>query len=369
MKKKEKWIIYVIASVAFVFCILLVTACATRRYYTTDDGLEYLIDDGIIWITKYRGSGWKSDTNHTGGRDVIIPESINGKPVRGISQFAFYAYLTNPITSVIIPDSVTFIGDCAFKDNQLTSVNIPTGVTHIGYQAFLNNQLTSVTIPAGVKTIKTETFRNNQLTSVTITAGVTTIETSAFTNNKLTSVTIPGSVTTIGNYAFADNPLTIVNIQEGVTTIGIYAFANNKLTSVTIPAGVNAIGANAFIRSSEPYYDIVAVYGARSGTYELRNNQWYYNGTVSPQPARLVRGDGIAIHSIDGKPVPLEKDYYLLPGFHRIEVSYSRTVGSRTTYSEGTVTFEHAFVLESGIYDFTGTIQGNQILFSYSRRQ
>ena len=84
---------------------------------------------------------------------------------------------------IIIPDSVTTIGDGAFGNYQLTSVTIPDSVTVIGDEAFKFNELTSVTIPDSV----------------------TIIGDRAFKFNKLTSVTIPNSVTTIGNQAFGDS--------------------------------------------------------------------------------------------------------------------------------------------------------------------
>jgi len=108
-----------------------------------------------------------------------------------------------------------------------------------------------------------------------------------------------------------------------------------------------------------------------AGAYEIKDDEWFHNGTAVLR-ARLVCGEGIYIATIDGKRAGSDTrtrhDVYLPPGFHRIEVGYYHEQGRTTTYSRGTVTFEYAFVLESGVYDFTGTIQGDQILFSYSKR-
>ena len=58
-------------------------------------------------------------------------------------------------TSITIPNSVTSIGDSAFRGcSSLTNITIPSGVTSIGDFAFSGcSSLTSVTIPSGVTSI------------------------------------------------------------------------------------------------------------------------------------------------------------------------------------------------------------------------
>ena len=66
------------------------------------------------------------------------------------------------LTSIIIPNSVTSIGDLAFYDcSGLTSVTIPDSVTSIGDDAFYNcSGLTSVTIGNSVTSIGNYAFRD-----------------------------------------------------------------------------------------------------------------------------------------------------------------------------------------------------------------
>ena len=133
------------------------------------------------------------------------------------------------ITNLIIPNSVTSIGDYAFYGcSGLTSVTIPNSVTSIGDYAF---------------------YGCSGLTSVTIPNSVTSIGNCAFSGcSGLTSVTIPNSVTSIGNYAFSGcSGLTSVTIPNSVTSIGDSAFYDcSGLTSVTIGSGVTSIGDAAF---------------------------------------------------------------------------------------------------------------------------
>ncbi len=175
--------------------------------------------------------------------DIVIPSTIQGKPVVEMNNTAFRR---DGLTSVVIPSSITTISNYAFAYNQLASVTIPNSVTTINKGAFEYNKLTSIMIPNSVTTIGQSAFTHNKLTSIVIPNSIASIEGSTFAYNNLTSVTIPNSVTSIGNYAFRSNQLTSVTIPNSVTSIDDNAFKSNQLTSATIPNSVTSIGDYAF---------------------------------------------------------------------------------------------------------------------------
>ena len=164
--------------------------------------------------------------------DINIPGSVafNGRTytVKKIDDGAFCVNdaenpgacddnsLSQPLTSVVIGENVTIIGETAFFNNRLTRVVIPNSVTTVSQFAFFKNQLIDVVIPNGVRTIGKQAFdANPSLTKLTLGDKVTAIGASAFRDSGLTTVTIPDSVATIGSAAF-----------------GVQDSANSKLISV-----------------------------------------------------------------------------------------------------------------------------------------
>lgn len=107
--------------------------------------------------------------------NVIIPSKIDGKIVTRIGERAFcpeteMSYNNNPvlINSLVIPESVTSIGENAFANNQLTKATLSNGLINIDYYAFYGNKLTKVTIPNSVYSILGYAFSSNSLTNVCI---------------------------------------------------------------------------------------------------------------------------------------------------------------------------------------------------------
>ena len=158
----------------------------------------------------------------------------------------------NEVNDLVIPNSVTSIGDIVFNGcTGLTSVIIPNSVTRIGGVAFQQcRSLSSITIPNSVTTIEVAAFNCcTGLKEVTIGDFVTYIGIRAFSQcDLLESVIIGKSVKKIDNKAFNRcKKLTSVIIPDSVTTIGESAFSEcTHLASVTLPNSLKTILADAF---------------------------------------------------------------------------------------------------------------------------
>ena len=240
-------------------------------------GFEYsLINGGSdVEINGYTGSGG----------NVIIPSSIDGKPVVSIAANAFVS--RSSITNLSIPDSVQSIGEYAFwQCTSMVNVWIGSGVQSIGRAAFSTcSALTTATIPDSVTSLGDYTFELcSSLSSAEIPMNLTSMGLTPFWEctslgaievnpgnpafssidgilyNKDASVllespcvtgtqlTIPSSVVEIGFGGLGYcHLLTTVHIPSSVTTIGSCAFQGcSALTSLTIPASVTSIGNYAF---------------------------------------------------------------------------------------------------------------------------
>ena len=262
------------------------------NYVNNTQGHWYAIKngftDGACFVVNELGDGTVEITGYAGNSATcVIPNEIDGKKVTKIGENAFRD--RTELTSVTIPDGVTYIVDCAFFGcTLLETVTIPNSVTDICWRAFYDCvSLKEVTIPASVTNIqdyafgyyydsdssetkKVDGFKINYVKNtyghyyatengftdeaclLTNELNDGTLEISKYAGNSATCV-IPGEingkkVTKIGDNAFIDcTELTSVTIPDGVTSIDEAAFlCCTSLTSVTIPDSVTSIKSKAF---------------------------------------------------------------------------------------------------------------------------
>lgn len=234
----------------------------------------YTTENGEVTITDYTGTR----------EHVLIPSEIGGFPVTALADKAFYE---KHVTTVVVPDSVTEIGDLCFSgDNYLVSLTLPDGLAELSYGALEScYSLMDFDLPKGLKTIGAGALQSIfYLTHLTIPAGVTDIEqmnflmmhgleevsvaegSTSFTydaeNGLLMTadkarllhcffhlapqkeIILPEGMKTIDPFAFHyDVTVEKIVLPEGTETIGLLAFGIcPKLTEIVIPASVTAIG-------------------------------------------------------------------------------------------------------------------------------
>lgn len=241
--------------------------------------------DGLAYHPLPDGTYAVSQGNTTYLEEIVIPATYKNHPV---SMIANNAFEKSKITQIIIPDSVTTINDCAFKQcSNLTTIVIPNNVISIGKEVFngcfkliqieIGQNLTSIDEDAFLychslknfevskDNIKYQSIEGNLCSkdgtvlvqpsigktqkTFTIPNGITTIEEFAFKDcYTLTNIVIPSSVQIIERFAFLRcGNLTNIIIPNSVTTIENCAFSGcGNLAKVVIPQSVVFVGYAVF---------------------------------------------------------------------------------------------------------------------------
>ncbi len=176
--------------------------------------------------------------------DIIIPSTVTKNSttytVTSISAGAFSSSNVRggSLHSVVIPNSVTYIGEGAFGwQYYMEYINIPEGVSSIEKNAFCGLGISSIVLPSSLTYIGEGAFEScRNLQNVIIPQNVYNIDKAAFYNcENLTSIQFPTeNLRYIGERAFYNSGLTYVEIPSSVWSIGRDAFSYTKLKNISI---------------------------------------------------------------------------------------------------------------------------------------
>ena len=214
-----------------------VTTIGERAFEGCSGLTSITIPNSVTSIGTYAFDGCSGITS------ITIPNSVTS-----IGNKAFNSCLG--LTKVIVSDIAAWC-KISFED---TDVYNPCYANPLSYAHHLycdeNTEITDLVIPNSVTSIGEFAFDGcSGLTSITIPNSVTSIGNDAFSGcSGMTSITIPNSVTSIGGSAFADCfGLTSFRFPNKIETLAINVLANCHVTSIIIPASVKTIEQGAFV--------------------------------------------------------------------------------------------------------------------------
>ena len=285
---KKRAISLILALLILSLIMPIDTISATTTGFGLHGDLRYRDLGNSITIIGYNG---QSST-------VVIPNTINGKPVTAIGENRVTGYppFSNNTTlvSITIPDSVTTIGNRAFFGcSNLTNVTLSNNLVSIDEYAFYNcKSLRSITIPNSVTSIGGSAFGGcSGLESITLSNSLVSIGSSAFIGcERLEGITLPGSLREIGSNVFGR----CINLSYAVLEYGITSMPGSmfsqcaNLTSVTIPTSVTSIGAWAFSRCTSLMSINIPLSVTSIGNYAFEQSSNLYDiHFESPTPPNI----------------------------------------------------------------------------------
>ena len=180
--------------------------------------------------------------------ELTIPDMVEGLPVTAVEDNAFCG---SSVKHVILPESVSVIGNEAFGGLlSLKSVTCP-GVREIGRMAFyMDENLESVTLPEGLTKIGMSAFHYcKALAEINAPATLQEIGGSVFQGTAwLDAQTAHGGPAVLNHIVIDGSKCKgVVTLSSDVKAINAAAFSKNtEITDVIMPLGLTKIGSSAF---------------------------------------------------------------------------------------------------------------------------
>ena len=211
-----------------------------------------------------------------------------------------YAFYNTGITKLIIPDSVTDIGICAFRScRKLTDISIGKNVRRI-FSSVFYDCTGIVNISVSQENLKYHSSNN---------CIVETQSKVLIIGCKNSIIPVDGTVTKIGDGAFCHcRRLSNITIPEGIISIGSQAFSGcAMLTSVTIPEGIISIESKAFSECS-----MLTNITIPESLTTIKNDAFYEcNGLIGVHITNIEKWSAINFGNYHSNPLYYAHNLYL----------------------------------------------------------
>lgn len=250
------------------------TYCLNIEEYSPNVETSALVDgasdvSGLVKIPADKGYTKIGDSaflDNTTATHVVIPstvtvlgdEAFSGSWIDGVSlpnsitEINYDAFVSTGLKSVFYPKSLNYVPNYAFQYcSCLKAVSLPNNITYIGVGAFSFSAIEKITLPSGLKRIASETFVASSLVKIEIPEEATYIGEGAFSCcESLKNVTLPSTITEISVEMFYQcTSLKNIEIPESVTYIGTGAFDESAIENINL-TNVEYIGSYAFSNNS-----------------------------------------------------------------------------------------------------------------------
>lgn len=233
------------------------------------DGLSYIVNRiGHIAFCNYQRNNYYYHVNGTRFYYNEGPYKFSQGPAVG------WTYNTvNPANT-----------DNAAYNSYVTTIILPNSITEIGEGAFYNSNLTSVVMQEGVKNIENHAFGRTLITAIHLPSTVTTIDYYAFRDmKKLTRIVIPSSVNSFGENIFLGCDLLRTIIYCG----SLRPPTNWVATSQTYVPNTTAYSTPKYSINSAQIYPMIKwgktefEYTGKAPSIEWANNVEGYTATLT----------------------------------------------------------------------------------------
>lgn len=267
--------------------------CANLTTINVPTGIDYVPSEycyncpKLTTVTMHNGI---RTIKNSAFRDCVkLPSIVLNDQITSIEYDAFWNCQELVLTK--LPTALTYIGGSSFRETpKITgTLTIPDGVTEIAGDAFNGCAISSVVIPDGLTTLGNSVFANTpNLASVKLPANLTRIPNYTFQRaTALQHINLPATVTEIGYCAFDQSALAEIDLPEGITKIEGSAFANTQITTFRIPDGFTAdLGGHCF----ENCKRLKSIYFGRNQDYSQWTSFTAVYGCDSLQLMRVYAG-------------------------------------------------------------------------------